>query len=126
MYEQRVSIGRVVRRKVVTTNASLMVWGALCDGRLAYTALDECAVEVTHQLYRTEGRIFSFAALPASFLKHVPGAKFSFEWKTGQWYHTPITKGVFVIVRCRLWQDVYSYGQTGASCRYKQSTSPVV
>lgn len=90
------------------------------------TALDECAVEVTHQLSITEGRIFSFAALPAIFLKHVPAAMFLFERKTGQWYHTSITKGVFVLACCRLWEDVYSYGQAGASCRYEQSTSPVV
>lgn len=31
MYEQGVSMGRVVRRVVVTTDASLVDWGALCE-----------------------------------------------------------------------------------------------
>ncbi len=36
LYEQGVSMGRVVNRKILTTNASLLGWGALCDGRPAY------------------------------------------------------------------------------------------
>ncbi|KAL0201521.1 hypothetical protein M9458_004708, partial [Cirrhinus mrigala] len=36
MFEQGVSMGRVVSRKIVTTDASLTGWGALCEGRPAY------------------------------------------------------------------------------------------
>ncbi len=36
MFEQGVSMGRVISRKIVTTDASLTGWGALCDGRPAY------------------------------------------------------------------------------------------
>ncbi|KAI2653070.1 Transposon Ty3-I Gag-Pol polyprotein [Labeo rohita] len=36
MFEQGVSMGRVVSKKIVTTDASLMGWGALCKGRPAY------------------------------------------------------------------------------------------
>ncbi|KAI2666671.1 Transposon Ty3-G Gag-Pol polyprotein [Labeo rohita] len=36
MFEQGVSMGRVVSRKTVTTDASLTGWGALCEGRPAY------------------------------------------------------------------------------------------
>ncbi len=37
LYEQGVSMGRVVSRKTVTTDVSLTGWGALCDGRPAYS-----------------------------------------------------------------------------------------
>jgi hypothetical protein len=36
MFEQGSALGRVVRRVVVTTDASLSGWGALCDGRPAF------------------------------------------------------------------------------------------
>ncbi|KAL0185623.1 hypothetical protein M9458_017293, partial [Cirrhinus mrigala] len=36
MYEQGTAMGRVVRRTVVTTDASLSGWGPLCDGRPAF------------------------------------------------------------------------------------------
>ncbi len=36
MYKQGTAMGRVVRRIVVTMDASLSGWGALCDGRPAF------------------------------------------------------------------------------------------
>lgn len=36
IFEQGAAMGRVVRRVVVTTDASLSGWGALCDGRPAF------------------------------------------------------------------------------------------
>lgn len=36
MFKQRIIVGRVVRWKMITTDASLSGWGALCNGRLAF------------------------------------------------------------------------------------------
>lgn len=110
MYEWGVSMGRVISRKVIITDASLTGWGAVRDGSLA------CGTWTSAQKkWHING--LELKAVFLALQHFLPVIKHCHVLiRTQRWCHTSIIKGVFAHTRFKAWCSISFFGRTETSC----------